>query len=1624
MVTETQKRIEAYRELLPGLREKVTAVAFLLAISVIMLTSASYAWLTISRAPEVTAVSTNIAANGSLEIALATGDGTKEPDPSKVGDSIAAEGQNIVNANKTWGNLINLGDPSYGLDKIVLRPAQLNDGDLLTSPLSGAAYSEEGRIEELNSDYRYTNWKESDGVVEGAFVYDPSRGVGVRAVSSTKINATGDQLYIRKYESAATTANNNARSTYIQLTQNEDYMEALAYIMGTYMTDKMNKGDNGGKSYNNPTIEKDQLKALIEMYGAFMTAFEEEAEALAQIVNLQQFYANGNDNFTKYTGKTLMSLSAEELASLGFKITDFKTFKSDYDLVHEDYLELQEIEKQGTVYWRGASHIAETQETQNATVEPCLKTMIDGLVKIGTCTVERPDFAKKTVDEIGATAALNLKDKTCYVVITNGVLKNFEKRTGARMNVGPEYSGGKGLEVKATGKRYGFAREASIYAMITTNADSPYIFSTDLNNSKDSTAEFQGSIEAKDTYGMVLDFWVRTNSANSFLTLEGNVLTSSENVQVKGKNKAGEEVDIYTLDQSYTDEEGNLNPYQIEVYQGQYVTGVDEEGNEILEDAWFRADTHARLSESDLNGKEPVLKSEEVITVIGYEGENRIWDTEDKSYITIDATTQGNGSCYVYYADTPEDQARSLELLKSLKVAFIDGNGTLLAIAEMDTDKSFKEIGRVTVPMVLSSDSVQFEDNDGNTVRAITKLEKNVATRITAIVYLDGALLNNEDVLSAAEIEGRLNIQFGNTVKLLPMDDEKLETAIRSVSATIDAKKFDYDTATEPMITNVKVNITGDQPGTVKAFFIRQINASQGSREKEMTFTKADDGSWTSSYEFKVPGNYILRSVELDGQEYTLKEDLKVEVSGFAVEDVSYKASSGSITGRSLNILSAGNSGYAEIELKLATNNPDKQPKKAQGIFMLSDGATVNVNFIYNSSTNSWRGRANFISSGDYMMEYIILDGNYEYLDSGMCLSASVTLGMRVKLYTNSPIEFKYVPTELKDNEKLLSIQAIITDNSGEEMENLTDVVLYYSAQGTTAEMDANLEWNASTEFYEGNLKTLEGGPGVWKFSYLDAGGNILTTATTAPSFRIISPNPPSYIGFTSNPYVFDPNGNVTMNVIIGNSSTAKVMAVLEMNGREYQVYPYGNPANNQDMSITTWNFKIPDGPTDTQDGTWTMKKVYVWDYYNADGDFVTTDYDKETGILSNNADLDSIMCIDMSGKGHVTQVVEKVNVYFEKDNSMDLGETNGEVSAEFMTEQPVSGMNVNIENVYGEEILNNENEPAIENVKLEFIYKGSSSAYGQYTFTGISVDNVVINLEPDEKGTKFVQQEIEYARFAGDYYTRLSFDVNGTTHTYSDNPGDTSANKYDLPARAPKITVSSLKPTVVISDITMDGAGAYSVDLVEDGSIKDTWTVKGQSGGCFTDYVYTMHTNTNHIAKANNTQYLSRIENSGKTAWIYFKCDHIDDASYSGGTRNGVSSGPEESKYQGHKYSYNNGNGVPKATLTIDKMGDAENAKLTFTKSGGGEVVMVDRYSTNSNGYFGDYTNHKTDSFVWTADGDCSRFIGVMTNISGANNSDTKRVAGTITASKLILTFNGKTFEVDVPTITINNPN
>ena len=153
---ETEKRIRQYRAQLPHIRERIIASLILFAFSVTMVTMSAFAWTTLSISPEVSGVKTTIAANGNLEIALANAiEMTKDADgkdipardadgnviPIAPGDSMIGDSNlTLVSRNQTWGNLINLSDPSYGLDNIILRPATLNDGLLKSKPLKRALW--------------------------------------------------------------------------------------------------------------------------------------------------------------------------------------------------------------------------------------------------------------------------------------------------------------------------------------------------------------------------------------------------------------------------------------------------------------------------------------------------------------------------------------------------------------------------------------------------------------------------------------------------------------------------------------------------------------------------------------------------------------------------------------------------------------------------------------------------------------------------------------------------------------------------------------------------------------------------------------------------------------------------------------------------------------------------------------------------------------------------------------------------------------------------------------------------------------------------------------------------------------------------------------------------------------------------------------------------------------------------------------------------------------------------------------------------------------------------------------------------------------------------------------------
>ena len=60
MRKDTQRRIDIYTERIPHIKEKLGAAGMGLLIAAIVATSATFAWITLSRAPEVKNISTNL----------------------------------------------------------------------------------------------------------------------------------------------------------------------------------------------------------------------------------------------------------------------------------------------------------------------------------------------------------------------------------------------------------------------------------------------------------------------------------------------------------------------------------------------------------------------------------------------------------------------------------------------------------------------------------------------------------------------------------------------------------------------------------------------------------------------------------------------------------------------------------------------------------------------------------------------------------------------------------------------------------------------------------------------------------------------------------------------------------------------------------------------------------------------------------------------------------------------------------------------------------------------------------------------------------------------------------------------------------------------------------------------------------------------------------------------------------------------------------------------------------------------------------------------------------------------------------------------------------------------------
>lgn len=1232
MTGETKKRIEDYRAAIPEMKEKVIVTVFSLLIAAAVTITATYAWITISRAPEVSSIATTMASNGNLEIALSNDMGT-EPNEFDVDERIS-KANDINSTNLQWGNLINLGDASfYGISNLALRPATLNEESLLNNPLKGAAYGSDGRVTELDSRYTFAKWSKNDKLFKADKTY------GVRAIASytMKETETSNAEFEKKYNEVMTAF--SAVSAYYQ--SEDGFMgtvSGLGTVMSTYLQAKLN--DHGVGTGQTLYLDKWGLQDILDAYQALFHTMELHMEALVKLANLQQYmFANPKEmSYDAITAQDLLNdpgkydssrdgagnpkepIESIMLNGLIKRVTKQNSNGAQYTV------------DQGFIadYKQAQADIAKTKQLISASETRSIEAKeIDAIVS----NLSAPSDAKiddRPVSEwmemvkdkksivANASTILKLKEGDHTVQLCDGILKRLE-----------QYAVNDTARLKKSKNNYQNAAQIVAHAEaagITADIDMTGHIYTDATGLKTSSSDasvdissFQGGERvAQDTYGMAVDFWVRTNAEETYLTLEGALAT-------------------------------------------------DQSTGEILH----------------------------------YDGVNRVWGSTGNTNLTTDSTTQGGGSCYIYYADTPDDVARSLDLLAQMKVAFVDESGTLLAQASMATQEGqyYAQNGRITVPLVLEAGSgigltytYTNDKQEEEEAVAIQELTMDNPQRITAIIYLDGEGLDNTMVLSSAEIQGQLNIQFGSSVNLNTSGDKTLETAVRKVTASLTPSSFDYAANRENMVTHVSVTVDGATPTQVKAFFVRALNSTQGSREGTFEFEKkytTEDTTiteWTGSYKFTAPGTYYLRYVQLDGVDYALSEPLKVTISGIDVKSVIWDHSENEHT------VYSNESSYKQwIQVEIGAGD-GVEPKKVTAVFRRTvDNIPVRVATTKNVEGN-WVGTAGFSASGEYVLSEIEVDGFPYQVSASHQKTLELHLGLKATIENQSGALSEKYDHEIGSYVRQLYFS--ITDDTNKELTGLSDVKLAYS-DGTLQGLH-EVDGNWDNGYYKSEITLTK--PGKYSFRYITIGSSRLTRATSAPVYTLYSPEPPIYDNTSADSFAvqdgiqFVPNKlDAYLGVIrIKNSAGANLSAVLyNSETKEYYVVEEiqnatnGGKVNNKGQD--EWDINLPyytvgtgDNATKEIDGTWSLVCIRLWSCfvndtaYTAENPLIWLGTSEAAVEYGEQNDLAAAENIDFSKLD--TTVSNHVNV-----TMSSAKETLGDENTVFMTKHQVSELGISV---------------------------------------------------------------------------------------------------------------------------------------------------------------------------------------------------------------------------------------------------------------------------------------------------------------------------------------------------------
>ena len=506
-MTKTEKNREEKKRkvVMPaGIRNKMVAAVSMLLVASIMMVSSTYAWFTLSTAPEVTGITTNVGANGNLEMMLLNKDSFNSTEEnlgveSGVNDSMAA--QKVTLANLKWGNLVDLADQSYGLQSIVMNPARLNiQGDatngykLNSALLKAPSYTSDGRVLDVNKDTQTSGYS-----TDGTWKWDENanNAYGVRVIGTTSgvtERLTAYRAAISARAAAIESAKNSARNSLLNNGQ------ALANIVVKAALEE------------NPTFEKADLETLQKLVADLETANNAAGEAIVQTVLAYNLSDKNTD--AKFTDADVAKLKeAFNGATAGTLPTSFTYAAA--------------ASGQGTIQKPDGTDTAVTKWSDNNTNIASAKQKLQTLIKLNKDSyayTEITEVVNMLIDKQHATVGgvKNPGRDNAQEIINNMTANNMvlavEMESGSGIYadiaelVGDYTAAGLKVHVKYNALEMDVTTNMSTKVVTDANKGTmPMIPKLDVGSAPKATLDASVTPLLTDHYGYALDFGFRTN---------------------------------------------------------------------------------------------------------------------------------------------------------------------------------------------------------------------------------------------------------------------------------------------------------------------------------------------------------------------------------------------------------------------------------------------------------------------------------------------------------------------------------------------------------------------------------------------------------------------------------------------------------------------------------------------------------------------------------------------------------------------------------------------------------------------------------------------------------------------------------------------------------------------------------------------------------------------------------------------------------------------------------------------------------------------------------------------------------------------------------------------------------